>query len=763
MKINVKRQKIWAIVLLAPLLMSFLNPVPAFAYTDEEIADLLETIQDQESQISLLTEQITYLNNQLINQSGQTYEPQPTSKPPGAPKVKLLSPTTVTVKNGITADVELTVKNIGSFYATNILTQASVSSGEAPFSLQFLNSSNSISSLYEGYTQSMTLRIKTDQDAKAGTYPVTLTHSYRNEVYENFSETDSLLIKVESTVSATAVPKMTMSGFALDKAGIQPGDEFSLSAVLRNPSAASALDVQVNAAGFDADKIFPTDSGNSAFFLEMNSLAQETLAYALKASPKVQPGSYPIAFKIKYRDAGNKDYEEEFSFYVNILSGAETVTEKAQIEVTELAAPDGVYDSGETFAISMTVANISAQTAKNIKITAASDADGAVVPKSSSIQLIASLPANESKHLRFLFAPTAKSQSQSYALNFKIEYETGSLTDGEKPEIFSFEQYAGVSVVNSKADKAAEEEKEEEETDKEKNVSTPRIIVKSYQSDPVLVKAGQQFDLNLEFQNTHSLKAVGNIKANIAAVDTTEKKGSVFTPVEGSNTLFFDSIPPKGTVERNMRMYAVPDAAPRTYTLQIKFSYEDSEFNKYEDVDEIGINVKQVVDLMTSDISMPETVMLGQPVYVSFSLSNTGKTTLQNLQARIEGDFDTTGSMVYFGTLAQSGSTMYDGQFTPAELGKRSGKVIITFEDDTGEKFERTQEFSFEATEMPLDELFIDGLETGPDPASGGIAGLLQNPWIWAAAAFVIAAVIAAVVLIRRRKMKQQEGFDEDA
>jgi hypothetical protein len=211
-------------------------------------------------------------------------------------------------------------------------------------------------------------------------------------------------------------------------------------------------------------------------------------------------------------------------------------------------------------------------------------------------------------------------------------------------------------------------------------------------------------------------------------------------------------------------MYAVPDASPRTYTIMIKFTYEDEEFNKYDDSDEIGINVKQVVDLMTSEISLPTSVMAGQPVFVNFSLSNTGKTTLTNLQATIDGDFDTSGSLVYFGTLQQSGTTYYEGQFTVLEPGQHSGEVIITYEDDTGEEFERKQDFAIEVMEM-INELPPDFMESVPQENQGFVASvlaLIKKPGFWIAVAASIALIIAAAILVRRKAKKRQQRMDDD-
>ena len=127
----------------------------------------------------------------------------------------------------------------------------------------------------------------------------------------------------------------------------------------------------------------------------------------------------------------------------------------------------------------------------------------------------------------------------------------------------TFKQYAGVNISNPKKDK-------EGESEDDKNKSKPKIIVSKYVCDPLIVMAGEEFDLNLSLMNTHKDKGVKNIKMFLTLAEETssetEKSGNIFTPVNSSNTYYFDAIPPKGTVDKELRLYVVPNAQPKTYT-----------------------------------------------------------------------------------------------------------------------------------------------------------------------------------------------------
>ena len=174
--------------------------------------------------------------------------------------------------------------------------------------------------------------------------------------------------------------------------------------------------------------------------------------------------------------------------------------------------------------------------------------------------------------------------------------------------------------------------------------------------------AGNEFDLTMTLMNSHKYKSVHNIKMFLTMAEETTsdtaKTGNIFTPVDSSNTFYFDDIVPKGKVDKALRLYVVPDAQPKTYTLTVNFEYEDQDGNEYTSQELLGINVKQVTQLDIDDYTLPQQIEMGMPVTVNFSYYNTGKVTLNNLMIRIEGDVETENKNTYIGNL-ESGSSDY--------------------------------------------------------------------------------------------------------
>ena len=145
---------------------------------------------------------------------------------------------------------------------------------------------------------------------------------------------------------------------------------------------------------------------------------------------------------------------------------------------------------------------------------------------------------------------------------------------------------------------------------------------------------------------------------------------------------------PKGSVEKALRLYVVPDAQPKTYTLTVNFEYEDDDGNEYTSQELLGINVKQVTELDIDDYTLPEQVEMGMPVTINFNYYNTGKVTLNNLMIRIEGDVDTQTRNTYVGNLESGSSDYYEGTFTPTSMGELPISIVVSYDDAGGETIE---------------------------------------------------------------------------
>lgn len=683
---------------------------------------------------------------------------QESRKAESKPNIKLISSSTFSVNAGESKKIELEIQNITPYTAQNIFVQASLaSSDDLPFTIEFLNSSNNISALGASGKATVELLIKADSLAESKRYDINLEYSYNNSYKESFTGKDLVSVKVENTA---ITPKVSISDFNLNVETIEPEGTAELTAILRNTGKQVASDVQLVVDGLSTDTLSVTNNANSLFYDKLEPESENQIIFNITAAKKIKEGNYPLTFKITYKDNNEKELTYEQKFFVKVSGISEE--QKPFLQIQNLSVPSETYPVGQDFTLHLDIVNNGKTEAKNVKVSTEYGTEGAVVPKSTSIQMVNTLEAGASVGFDFKFAATSTAKSQNYPISFKLEYEDGTTDESGAAKIISYTQYTGVNISNP------DSETTEEDSNRK---SVPKIIISKYSCDPIMVNAGQEFDLNMTFTNTHANKKVSNIKIFFTMPETdTNKTGNVFIPVDSSNTFYIDSIAPKGSVEKNVRLFSMPDADAKTYNLTVNFDYEDETGTLPAATEIIGINVKQPSKLELSDVSLPDSGNVGEPISIGFSLYNTGKVKLTNLRVRIVGDFDTQESDTYFGNCESGDSNYYEGIIIPNAAGKQSGQLIISYDEPNGERKEDIKQIDLTVADNEPMDTFQDGMMIGPDGmpidpnAMGnqkkGIMDYIKSPILWAVVAVIIVVIAVVVIIIKRRK--KQKGFDLD-
>lgn len=297
----------------------------------------------------------------------------------------------------------------------------------------------------------------------------------------------------------------------------------------------------------------------------------------------------------------------------------------------------------------------------------------------------------------------------------------------------------------------------------------PKLIVSNYQLTPEMAKAGEEFKLNLTFYNTNYEKSVRNIKISLngssqsVGANGEQASGSVFTPVNSSNTFYISRIDPEDTVSKEITIKTVPNAPAQNYSMEIKFEYEDYEGNEYVASEVIGIPVVQTSKILYGEVNLTEG-FVGDIMNLSMDFYNTGKDTLTTFMVTVEGnDFTVNGSQRYFvGNFAPGNSDNFNVDITPTKAGELNGKVVITYEDSTGEEHKEEIPFKTEVMEaMQIEDPMINP-ETG-ELLDGTMVEestpLYKKPSLWVGIAVLI-VVIAFFVRRRAKKKKEQDFLD---
>lgn len=672
----------------------------------------------------------------------------PEIRDPEIPNLVVTSSNTYTAESGDTVNVRVDLKNTSRYLATNV--SGTLKGGSTGMVYVEGSSYDSIRDLRGGSSSSLSFKVKVDDLAEGGNHELILDVSYYSDPWEGTPEKYSLQSTINIRVKgSTNTPQIVVNRVdIMPSTKVQAGQPIAVGFDLENMGEASANDLKVTLEGL-SNEGFTLARGVNYKTVQFLDRGKKTYVYFDLTSSKGLPsGSYELTLKMSYKDSKNQVKEEESTFFITVDSSAGGTS---NLIIENLTSPTGAITQNKEVNISFDIRNQGQMDAKNIIVEATSSDPSGLTPKSVSIIKINSLPPGESKKINFQFLTTRSSETRNYPIEITVNY-VDELTP--KGETYSINQYVGIFS------QAPDEPGEPGEPG---NQSVPKLIIDDYSFNPTMVKAGENFEMSLSFYNTNNTRAVKNIKIFLTAESGSSAvnqadSGSVFTPVDSSNTFYIDSIAPKGRVEKKITMYTIPDALAKTHEITANFEYEDSNAESYTATEFIGVPVVQQSRLEVGEIGLYPEASVGQPMPVSLEFYNTGKVTLYNLMIKLEGDFDTEGGQYYVGNFESGGSNYFDGMIIPYQEGELTGAVVFTYEDSTGDTQELREEFSLNVMDMPPMDEFPGEFDDFPMEEEGGF---LKSKWLWISLG-LLAVVVGGIIFAKKRKKKKDEEMSLD-
>ena len=353
------------------------------------------------------------------------------------------------------------------------------------------------------------------------------------------------------------------------------------------------------------------------------------------------------------------------------------------------------------------------------------------------------------REIHYTFTTREDVLSGYYKLEFNVLFSRNHKSETAK--LYTFVKTEGAPGSGSV-------EGNEEDTGKS---STPRIVVTGFETNPGEVYAGDTFLLTIHIKNTSARTAVSNIQIDLEAAKEGKDDDTLyaaFLPTSGSNSIYIDTIPIGGSADMNIEMTAKADLVQKPYALNVKMEYEDEKYNPYSATSSVSIPVKQEAkfDMSTPEV-MPNSITVGSQSNVMFSIYNTGKTTLYNVQVKFEGD-SISGGEAFVGKLEAGGTgnvdTMLDGVAPTMDDGKI--KLLISYEDDAGNVTTQEKEIELFVTEEPPMDPGMEGMyDEDMSGENSGRKGLIIG--IVLTAVVLVLIVIAVVIRLRKKKKKEKE------
>ena len=508
-----------------------------------------------------------------------------------------------------------------------------------------------------------------------------------------------------------------------------------------------------------------TDSLNRHYKVgHVNKKAKKTVNLNVNVKKGLEEGYYPILIYISKRAQGEDGMSSEYA--KTIMAWIETKKTTGTSETNEdnsepvafalgenQSTPSANYSEVMNFDVN--VRNTGYKTAYDVRVDMELSEDIAKFPfeinDGNYDRQMGNMNPDQTVAVPFSMAVREKAKSGYYPIKFKIRYRENENGNFAAPVEDTFY----VRVYGKDEDDSLDSEAGENERTK------ARIIVDSFETDPAEIYAGQDFTLKVRMKNASNSIVASNILFTFES--ETVSDSPVFTTVNGSNSVVVNSLAPGASDTLTIKFSSSPTAEQRSYTITINEQYDSPEFKNAKEAVKIAVGLKQEARLNTGTIEvMPDAIFVGEESNVMFSINNTGKVMLYNVNAVFEAD-SIQKNEAYVGNIepGKSGNvdTMINGIAPTMDDGKV--KLSITYEDENGKVSTVEKEIQLMVNEdQSMDESNVDDTwssdDIQPEPSTTDKLKHLAIP------VGIVGVVLAAVILVVIRRKKKKAGMDDE-
>ena len=508
-----------------------------------------------------------------------------------------------------------------------------------------------------------------------------------------------------------------------------------------------------------------TDSLNRHYKVgHVNKKAKKTVNLNVNVKKGLEEGYYPILIYISKRAQGEDGMSSEYA--KTIMAWIETKKTTGTSETDEDSSEPVAFALGENQStpsanysevmnFDVNVRNTGYKTAYDVRVDMELSEDIAKFPfeinDGNYDRQMGNMNPDQTVAVPFSMAVREKAKSGYYPIKFKIRYRENENGNFAAPVEDTFY----VRVYGKDEDDSLDSEAGENERTK------ARIIVDSFETDPAEIYAGQDFTLKVRMKNASNSIAASNILFTFESEAVSDSP--VFTTVNGSNSVVVNSLAPGASDTLTIKFSSSPTAEQRSYTITINEQYDSPEFKNAKEAVKIAVGLKQEARLNTGTIEvMPDAISVGEESNVMFSINNTGKVMLYNVNAVFEAD-SIQKNEAYVGNIepGKSGNvdTMINGIAPTTDDGKV--KLSITYEDENGKVSTVEKEIQLMVNEdQSMDESNVDDTwnsdDVQPEPSTTDKLKHLAIP------VGIVGVVLAAVILVVIRRKKKKAGMDDE-
>ncbi|MBS4021786.1 MAG: hypothetical protein KGZ79_05135 [Dethiobacter sp.] len=535
-------------------------------------------------------------------------------------------------------------------------------------------------------------------------------------------------------------PLLTVTGVAFNPPAPNLNNAFTINVSFRNDNYTLARNVIVSLEGGKNFEVM--DLTNRVSFANVWGGSTYVASYTIRAKPDRESNRVDVNFTYQY-DNGQGVYTETLNLPLGDVPGQtpQVPTSPFLKLGTFSVEPEG--ESGD-FLLRFQLKNLGEGRAKSVMLRFTGDQ--VFTRETSNAIFIQQLAAKETTEVVVKMRVAAKG-STAYTIPVTLGY---SSDDGE---VYSGQESLTVLATAIGLKDAAPEPA----------AGTPRVMLSKYTLSQSQVLAGNTIKLVLSIENSSRVE-VRNIKISLGVIQVGgETGGTVFSPVNSSNSFYVDSISAKKTHVREIELYVDPNAAAKTYIVPVEIEYEDLSGRAYRVDEMVNIPVIQESRLQVLAVEVPPMAMVGQPLPITAEFVNVGKVALKNFLISIEGDFAKENATYFLASLEMGMSDYFMGMVFPQQEGLLAGNVVFTYTDNTNKEVRIEKPFELHVQAGGFEKPPVDYYPPDYPPYGGKpplMAGLkAQLKWL---APVLLVLAFAAFVAVKKRRAKRGEMFNED-
>lgn len=353
------------------------------------------------------------------------------------------------------------------------------------------------------------------------------------------------------------------------------------------------------------------------------------------------------------------------------------------------------------------------------------------------------------REFTFHFTTRSDVMSGYYPLKFKVSYTKAGIRSEEPIELTVYVKTIGKPGSGFIGGSG-----------QESSGAKPRIVVTGFETNPADVYAGETFTLTIHVKNMSKDTAVTNVLFDMQAAQEGEDKTntySAFLPTSGASSVYMDRIGADTAADIVIEMTAKAGLAQKPYVLDVNMQYDASTMFDLTDKASVSIPILQESRFDTSIPEVvPSDIEVGSQSNVMFSIYNTGKTTLYNVQVNFMADSIEEAS-AFVGNLQSGNTGNVDVMLTGSSATMDDGTIVmeISYEDEAGNVTTQEKTITLFVSEGYMDDMMMNDMmmddmmmmEEQGSSKTGLIIGI--------AAAVVVIAVVALAVFLKLRKKKK--------